>query len=55
MVLAVMGTGDECMSIKEIHHCESCGTCYGVEKHHIVFKKQNVLMINIDTLILLTN
>lgn len=35
------------MSIKEIHHCESCGTCYGVEKHHVVFKKQNVLMINI--------
>lgn len=36
------------MSIKEIHYCEACGTCYKSELHHIIFKSESSLMRNIS-------
>lgn len=36
------------MSIREIHHCSVCGTCYQVQLHHVAFRSQAPLLKNIS-------
>lgn len=31
---------------KEIHFCKVCGTSYGVEKHHIIYRSQCKQLVN---------